>query len=287
MFRTASFDINKVCVNHVFLVQSLSQTRTQGYLHLIKFFAAMALASDAELGWDPTIFQILDGNDHIQYCIKVGQHWYQTFGEPLVNFRANNIVGRGTRVWRAFIMKLIKQQLVADTTTEYALKDVYMERTENQEAIKIKHIRHALKQWQRTYPNAPDAANFKQDSTLDQEYTIDPMWFEAPKEDPHAFNNNSSPQFPNHTWGDDPWDKHFPLVKEHGTVRFGPDDKEDSIQTWMKDGGYDKFRVGKFRSYLAPDMVPSTPPKTSMNKHSKQNQSAGNPPLLADPHSSL
>jgi hypothetical protein len=144
-----------------------------------------------------------------------------------------------------------------------------------------------LKQWQRTYPNAPDAADFKQDSTLDQEYTIDPMWFEAPKEDPHAFNNDSSPQFPNHTWGDDPWDKHFPLVKEHGTVRFGPNDKEDSIQTWMKDGGYDKFRVGKFCSYLAPDMVPSTPPKTSMNKHSKRNQSAGNLPLPADPHSSL
>jgi hypothetical protein len=37
-------------------------------------------------------------------------------------------------------MKLIRQQLVADTTTEYALKDVYMECTENQEAIKIKRI---------------------------------------------------------------------------------------------------------------------------------------------------
>jgi hypothetical protein len=217
-----------------------SHIRNQDHVHLIKFFASLAVASDIELGWDTTIRRVSTKNDGIQYQIQVGQNWYQTCGKPLHDFRANNIVGRGTRVYKVHPMKLVDNQLVvADNTITYVLKDVWMERDEKQEAIKIKRIRHALKQWRLAYPDAPDAANFTYDPAFDKDYKIEPTWFEAPGDNPHAFDDDAPPQFAGHTWGSDPWDKYFPLVRDHGNVKVGLEGKVDSFRNMMKDNGFD------------------------------------------------
>jgi hypothetical protein len=278
MFRTEVFDINKVSDDINIVVQRKPDLHTQDYMYLIKFFASLAIASDEELGWDPTIFRTT-ADDGIQYCIKVGQHWYRTFGKPLADFRANDITGRGTRAWKVYLVTGVdNKKLVLDMNTELALKDMWI--SEKQEAIKIKLIRHALERRSMQYPDAPDASDV-QDTPV-HEHPVNPEWFHAPEDDKNAFADDASPQFSLSPWGSHPWDKYFPYVKEHGYVKLDIKDKNqvDSIHNVMGATAFVQLRDGKFTtcSVKPPESAASTP-KTSFNSNSNRSQSSGNRPL--------
>ncbi|KAJ7201727.1 hypothetical protein C8J57DRAFT_1154475 [Mycena rebaudengoi] len=68
---------------------------------LIKVLLALAFADEEQLGFDTTMSQLMDENDTIQYKMMVGNKTYITRC-PLVDYAADGIRGRGTRVWEAY-----------------------------------------------------------------------------------------------------------------------------------------------------------------------------------------
>jgi hypothetical protein len=165
----------------------------------------MAMATPEQLGWDDCIRRVLaDGpkskSQKMQYQIKVGQGtWYQTVRQ-LADFRANDIVGRATRVWE--VVKLVAPRstrssqlelMVKDPETTCVLKDFWMDclGDEEQEAITIKRVRHTLRMWMKAYPDAPPAEDFEDYGNPDKpqvERPIDPAsaWLKAPIKDAYA-----------------------------------------------------------------------------------------------------
>jgi hypothetical protein len=152
----------------------------------------------------------------------------------LADFRANDIVGRATRVWEvvklaAFRSTEISQSelTVEDPGTTYALKDFWMDclGDEEQEAITIKRVRHTLRMWMKAYPDAPLAEDFEDFGNLDVprvDRPINPAWLEAPVKDTYAA--DAEPHFEDEKWGDHPYDRYFPHVLVHGFVKLSSGD---------------------------------------------------------------
>jgi hypothetical protein len=288
MFRTIEFDINKVYNVFFFLYKGqMSYMCTQGYQHLIKFFAGIAIGTDEQLGWDPTITRYLTPDNRIQYRIKVAENLYQTFGKPLANFRANDVVGRGTRAFRVHLVTNEGDVQTVDTKNVYVLKDIWINRTETQEAITIKTILHALRCWKKDNPNAPDASSYADNPTSPHaHHDVNQEWFKAPKNDPTAFDEDAPSQFSDHQWGTDSWDKYFPCVVEHGNVKFETQGEEvvDSIRNLMKDNAYDDLSKLHLRTYDTSPREPlSKAPQPAHNSASTHTRSSGNPVVPIDP----
>jgi hypothetical protein len=209
----------------------------------------MAIATPEQLGWDTSIKRVLVGgpeskSQKIQYQIKVGQDtWYQTVRQ-LADFRANDIVGRATRVWE--VVKLVASRsteidqselTVEDPETTYALKDFWMDclGDEEQEAITIKRVRHTLRMWMKAYPDAPPADDSEDHDPNKSyaEYPIDPVWLEAPVKDAYAA--DAEPHFEDEKWGDHPYDRYFPHVLVHGFVKLSSGDVDRASKLMAED----------------------------------------------------
>jgi hypothetical protein len=232
----------------------------QSWEHLVRFFAAVAVANDAELGWDPTIQRVIDEKEDTQYRFMVGRRrtWYQSVG-CLSNTRTNAIVGRATRVWK--VIKLVStdsvdqedkpksndpcspDELVPEPSgTVYALKDVWMDSAEEQEAMLLKRIRWSLKHWLINHPQVQDAALTE---TVSQMVDDD---FIQPDDAPDLFASDGEPFMDGETRSA-PYMKYFPQILDHGYVYLNDPGDEDVIRDdhehYMEAGAFKRLDIRK------------------------------------------
>jgi hypothetical protein len=239
---------------------------------------ALASASPEETGWDDSI-QRVEVDKKIQYRIKVADIWYQTV-RLIADFRANHIVGRATRVWEVKKMEQDGERFfVPDAAPSYALKDLWINRSEHQEALIIKRLRFLLSKWREANPNAPDAADY---TSLTPDADID---FEVRKKlsdalaDSPLFAPDADPGLPE-PWGEASYDRYFPNVLVHGYVKLS-DRSQDCSDHQMRPGRFAAMdvnglmifdpdppqRISKLlseRSFRAPD-EPKTVSKSFRN----------------------
>jgi hypothetical protein len=251
----------------------------------------MARATTEQLGWDDTVRRVLvPGNDEkseeIQYQMKVGQdNWYQTVRQ-LADFRANDIVGRATRVWE--VVKLVQverrptrgrpvDRVVEDPQKTYVLKDFWMDclGDEEQEAITIKRVRHTLRMWMDAYPDAPSVEDFEEEDATGAtrpEFSIDPSWLEPPVEGAYAA--DAEPHFKDEEWGSRPYDRYFPHVLAHGFVKLSSGRVDRASKILPRDV-FDRLLGNK--GTHPPPHVPTPLPKTSVttNEASIRKRSRG------------
>ncbi|KAF5386289.1 hypothetical protein D9757_008620 [Collybiopsis confluens] len=83
---------------------------------LVHFFASIAFASPAELGWDPSIQYLPESSPARQYMITVDGQKFTTV-KNLADYSADSLVSRATRVW------LVKDE----EAKELVLKDVWID----------------------------------------------------------------------------------------------------------------------------------------------------------------
>lgn len=101
-------------------ISLLLQDRT----HFIHFIAALSIASEYQLGFDPSIERVIEDN-RIKYNIKYCGKWYRVL-EDLSDFKAGWILGPATRVWK---VKELKDKSVDSTLIGRirVMKDVWID----------------------------------------------------------------------------------------------------------------------------------------------------------------
>lgn len=81
------------------MISSLLQERT----HFIYFIAALAFATEAQLGFDLDIERVTENND-IKYNVNYCGTWYRIL-DDLSDFKAARVLGHATRVWKVRELK--------------------------------------------------------------------------------------------------------------------------------------------------------------------------------------
>jgi hypothetical protein len=222
----------------------------------------VAIASDHQLGWDPTIERVLNNQQEIQYRYEVGPEKtkYQTV-RLLSNFHANSIVGRATRVW--VVVKLVADPedstgfTIDPSGREYALKDVWMDFSEPQEAILLKRIRHNLQRWCLDHPSAPDATcaaelpgqELVAPGTTEDEDEVTSIIAQDADGAPFALGENMNA----------PYMRYFPHIVEHGYVYLGR--VRDDHEGYMTGDDFDQLdlrRIYNPRTRSPPFNLPQT-----------------------------
>jgi hypothetical protein len=249
----------------------------------VYFFAALATASYEQLGWDNSVERVLvqnNGISHtIQYRFRVGSKHYQST-KCLADFRANDIVGRATRVWEVVEIRQGSDGNWESFGLPCALKDVWMDAKERQEAITIKLIRHLLKQWTLQYPFAPDAADLETESN--EEYPFLTKWLDEIDDDP-SFASDAPPDVPPANTKDAPYYDYFPTVLCHGFVKL-ENGENDSLAELVTPEFLQTLQSGEVHTWAIPDLVEKVcqPPKTSLNSASILPTTSGLPEVKVE-----
>jgi hypothetical protein len=252
---------------------------TQDHALLVYFFAALATASYEQLGWDSSVERVLIRDAsidqfQIQYRFRVGDKRYQTV-KCLADFRANDIVGRATRVWEVTEIRQHADREWKPVGPPCVLKDIWMDAKERQEAITIKLIRHLLKQWMLKYPHAPDAADLETES--DEDYPFLDEWLQDADGHPD-FDNDAPPDAPPANGKDAPYYDYFPTVLSHGFVKL-ENGEDDSLVRLVAPEFLQTLRSGQFETWAVPDFVEKAcrAPMTSLNSASTLSITSGLP----------
>jgi hypothetical protein len=245
----------------------------------------VAIANDAERGWDPTVQRVVDEEGNTQYRFMVGRWgtWYQSIG-CLSGTRTNAIVGRATCVWK--VIKLVPadsvdqedkpnsndpcspDELVPEPSgTVYALKDVWMDSAEEQEAMTLKRIRWNLKKWLIAHPQAQDAALTETEPHLvGADYTQPEHTGDLFESDGESFMDGETLSAP--------YMRYFPQILEHGYVylnALGEDAVRDDHEHYMEASAFKRLSIRKVYSPQTvtplhePASVPSSAPEYTMN----------------------
>jgi hypothetical protein len=113
----------------------------------------------------------------VQYRFRVGDKVYQT-RRVLADYRANTIIGRGTRVW-----EVVDADDRSPNPRRYALKDVWIGESDVPEGIIMKVIRRNIRRWMMENPDGPAADEvFPEDSTW-EERIVQPELNESESQD--------------------------------------------------------------------------------------------------------
>jgi hypothetical protein len=133
--------------------------------------------------------------------------------------------------------------------TVYALKDVWMDFAEEQEAMLLKRIRWNLKHWLVAHPQAQDTAFTEAEPTVDNDYTQPEHTADlfAPDEKPFMEEEDLTASYM----------KYFPQILDHGYVYLNDPGGENAIRDdhehYMKAGAFKKLDI---RKVYNPQMAP-------------------------------
>jgi hypothetical protein len=199
----------------------------------------------------------------IQYEIQVGSNRYQTVN-LIADFRANDIVSWATRVWEA---KQMAYTMDGDTKAYYvppgaptvAVKDLWINKKESQEAMTIKRIRFLLKAWCEKYipSQATDAADYQSavqelDDFEFREKQIDTLYGTS------MFDCDEDPAL-SEPWGHASYDHYFPNVLAHGYVKLS-NNKLDCSEELMQRNAFAQLKTEDRLVFMSePSQRTSTP----------------------------
>ena len=102
-------DINSVCIVLPHPTPRFDTPSFQNHSHLVRLFLGIALSTEEQLGYDPTMSRAFHGgDDNKKYCydIKIRDHsgMVTTFRtkDEISTYGADALRGRGTRVWSVY-----------------------------------------------------------------------------------------------------------------------------------------------------------------------------------------
>ncbi|KAJ3575710.1 hypothetical protein NP233_g915 [Leucocoprinus birnbaumii] len=148
---------------------------TRDFKTFVHVFVSLLFATQAEMGFDPTVWRVVEANGTIRYVYQVQGRFFLTQGDAIFCPRVLCISGRRTRVWR-----VIEIEWNADNASwkpinegaEYALKDVWLDEGSDTEGDILDKIFRRLDNF--TFPpdcEIPDSvAPILQKALVDKRY---------------------------------------------------------------------------------------------------------------------